>query len=231
MDSSISLKSIIVELKSQLLIIGPVLVTFLMRRSISFVSLMFVALIGTAELSAIGLATVTANVTGFSMIIGLSGAVSTLCSQSFGAGDLQAMNAVLQRAVMIIVIFIDFPVALMWWYSKDIMIFLGQDQHIAFNANAFLIYLIPGLFANSVSICLQNWLHAQSRATAIAMIGVAVAALHPVWCYVCVFVLGIGFRGAAIATTTSQFLELSLIISYVFWSDVKTKTQFSFSSD
>ena len=231
MTNSISLKSFIVEMKSQMLIIGPVLITFLMRRSISFVSLMFVARIGTAELSAIGLATVTANVTGFSMVIGLSGAVSTLCSQRFGAGDLVAMNAVLQRAVLIIVIFIDIPVSLMWWYSKDIMIFLGQDEHIAYNANAFLTYLIPGLFANSISICLQNWLHAQSRATAIAMVGIAVAFSHPLWCYFFVYVLKVGFRGAAIATTASQFFELAFIIFYVLCSDVKTKTQFAFSKD
>ena len=61
------------ECKTQLMLVWPVWLTLLCRKSIDLVPVMFVGRFGPSFLSASGLATVTANVTGYSVLIGLSG--------------------------------------------------------------------------------------------------------------------------------------------------------------
>jgi MATE family multidrug resistance protein len=222
----------VMELREQSRIIIPVLFSFFMRRCIPLTSLIFVGHIGSTELSAIGLASVTANVTGFSMLIGIAGAVSTLCSQAFGAGDLETMNVTLQRAILIVFCVVTLPVSVLWWNSGQIIALLGQDKEIAYMAGSYLRRIIPGLWAVTVGQCTQNWLHAQSRASGIAFITGTIALIHPCLCYFFVYHLDWGYRGAAVATSTSQLLDLTMLMTYVnVVSDIRAQTKFKFSSE
>ena len=69
------------EVIAQIRLAAPVCCTFLMRKSVDIVSVMFVGRLGSHYLSAAGIAAVTSNVSGNSMIVGLAGALSTICSQ------------------------------------------------------------------------------------------------------------------------------------------------------
>ena len=51
------------------------------NRGLSTISLSFVGKLGSAELAAAGLATSLANVTGDSVLVGISSAMQTLCGQ------------------------------------------------------------------------------------------------------------------------------------------------------
>jgi MATE family multidrug resistance protein len=230
-DETMTASSIITEVRDQMKIIAPMFCTFLLRRIVPLTSLIFVGHIGALELSAIGLASVTFNVSGFSMLLGISGAVSTLASQAYGSGDLESMNATLQRAVLIVLCVVTLPVSLLWLNSERLIVALGQDEEIAHMASQYLCLQIPALWAMTFGQCTQNWLHAQSRANGIAIITLIVALVHPFLCYFYIYGLGLGYRGAALAASTSQFIDLSMLMTYVFvLSDIRTKTKFQFTT-
>eukprot|EP01036_Dinobryon_divergens_P029842 gene29842-39003_t len=208
----------------------PVCLTFVMRKSVDIVSVIFVGHLGAKYLSAAGLASVTQNVTGNSLIIGLAGALSTLCSQSYGAKDFTELGLWLQRALIILWCMICAPVSVLWLFSDPIFRHLGQQAEISNNSSRYLISLTPGLWAMSVSVCIQNWLHSQSNTRAIAVITFLLAVLHPAICYLYIFVFNFGYLGAAFAVSTTKVLEVVFLLIYLFaFSTVLKDTNFSWS--
>jgi Na+-driven multidrug efflux pump len=171
-----------IRILDHLYIACPVISTFVLRKSIDVVSVISVGHLGPHYLAAAGLASVTANVTGNSMIIGLAGALTTICSQAYGSKDYKEMSDSLQRSVLILYVVICLPVSVLWMFSQPIMLLLGQPEAIARDAQRYLVCLIPNLWLLSTSFCIQNWLHAQSKARGIAMISLFLAVLHPICC-------------------------------------------------
>ena len=209
----------------------PVCCTFLMRKSVDIVSVIYVGHLGSHYLSAAGIAAVTANVTGNSVVIGLTGALSTIASQAYGSKDFVALSLAPQRAILIITIAVCIPVTILWMYSARVMVTLGLDSQIAENSSKYLIVLIPSLWAYALSQTIQNWLHAQSKTTGIAIVTILVAILHPIWCYVYIYIFELGYLGAAFAVTTSKLSELLLIFGYINCFGISKDTNFQFDLD
>lgn len=184
-----------------------------MKRSVDVISYMYVGRLGEVYLSAAGLANVTANVTGNSILMGLGGALSTLCSQAYGAKDVELTNEILQRAVLIL-LSVCVPLSISWLYSAEIMRTLGQNEEIATLASSYLMRLIPGLFARAYSMCLEGWLTSQQKTTPPAVISIVAATLHPLWCYLFIFRFNFAFLGSAMAISFTRFLEAVLFTSY-----------------
>jgi MatE len=114
------------EVMAQIQLAFPVCCTFVLRKSVDIVSLIYVGHLKSNYLSAAGIAAVTSNVTGNSMVIGLAGALSTICSQAYGSKDYRTFSVAPQRAVLILGLFICTPISFLWWYSEPVMIALGQ---------------------------------------------------------------------------------------------------------
>ncbi|KAJ1432751.1 hypothetical protein B484DRAFT_394827, partial [Ochromonadaceae sp. CCMP2298] len=86
-NSLVADKSFGERVLDHLYIAGPIILSFVCRKSVDVISVVAVGHLGPHYLASAGLASVTANVTGNSMVMGLSGALSTLCSQANGAND------------------------------------------------------------------------------------------------------------------------------------------------
>jgi len=121
------------------------------------------------------------------------------------------------------------PVSVLWFYSRAVMTGLGQNPALAEKASQYLQILIPSLWAYAGGACVQNWLHAQGKTRAVAAVTLAVALLHPLWCYTYVFVWGYGYLGAAYAIVTSKFTELTLLLAYTGLGRVGQETGFTWS--
>ena len=241
-DSSWSPRVIWLEMIEHLKIAAPVCVTYILRKSPDIISIMFVghisskfqdvsSLTGEKSLShyvaCVGLASVTANVTGNSMIIGLAGALSTICSQSYGAKDMYTFTTTLQKAILIELICICAPVSLLWLLSENLLLGLGQQPMIARDTSRYLICLIPHLWATAATFCIHNWLYAQSITQPSAVIAVLTAIVHPLWCYICIYVFHLGFLGAASAIVITKFVELVFLLIYLnFLSPILVETNF-----
>lgn len=209
------LRNLLVEALAQIQIALPVCLTFIMRKSVDIVSVIFVGHMSSHFLSSAGLATVTANVTGTAAIVGMAGALSTLAAHANGARDADQLNYALQRSLLILPTVICLPVSILWLNSANIMRFLGQDEALARDASKYLVMLIPSLYCVAISTSIQNWLHAQAKTAAIAVIMMAVALLHPLWCYLFIYHTSAGFIGAAMAVSFSKLLELAALVAFL----------------
>ncbi|XP_073282848.1 protein DETOXIFICATION 18-like, partial [Primulina huaijiensis] len=134
------------EAKDQILFALPMIVTNVSYYFIPLVSVMFAGHLGELELAGSNLANSWAAVTGYALMVGLSGALETLCGQGYGA-KLYGMLGIYLQASCIITIIFTIAVSILWWFSNSVLIFLHQDAQIADKAGLYLKYLIPGLFA------------------------------------------------------------------------------------
>jgi MATE family multidrug resistance protein len=202
------------ECIAQLQMAWPITGAMLLRRSVDLISVVFVGHIGREYLAGVGLATVTANVTGYSMLIGLTGGLSTQAGIAKGARDVPALVLSFQRCVFVAAC-ACIPITLLWLNAYPIISYLGQSAEIARTASTYIAILIPGLWAYSLAACIQVWLYAQSDTTNIAYMAVVQTAVHPFINYWLIYTRGMGWTGAAWATAASKVVYLVMLMCYV----------------
>lgn len=209
----------LIEIKLQLLLAFPVMITFIMRKSVDVFSVIFIGHLNNYHyLAAAGIASVTANVTGYSLQIGFSSAISTLTSWAYGSNDQYNINLILQKSLIIIPLFICLPISILWYYSNYIMIYFGQNEIISNLANKYLIYCIPALYLRAINVILQNWLHSQNYVNIISFI-VSFSAISNIGLlYLFMIYLNFGFIGAAISISVCRLIETLLLLLYIFLS-------------
>nr|XP_016511308.1 PREDICTED: protein DETOXIFICATION 18-like isoform X2 [Nicotiana tabacum] len=169
------------------------------------------------ELAASNLANSWAMVTGFSFMVGLSGALETLCGQGYGAKMYRMLGVHLQTSC-IISFFFSIVIAVIWWFSDIILILLHQDPDIAKEAGVFLRFLIPGLFAYSFLQNILRFLQAQSIIMPLALCSVGSLVIHIGIAYALVNWTGLAFKGAALAASISIWISLLTLGIYVLFS-------------
>ncbi|KAF7129897.1 hypothetical protein RHSIM_Rhsim10G0075000 [Rhododendron simsii] len=77
-------KAFVEELKKVTAIAGPMVVVTLLQYLLRVAPMIMVGHISELSLSSVAIATSLTNVTGYSVLFGLSGALETLCGQAYG---------------------------------------------------------------------------------------------------------------------------------------------------
>ncbi|GMN54497.1 hypothetical protein TIFTF001_023619 [Ficus carica] len=124
----------------------PMILTNLFYYLITLVSVMFAGHLGQLELAGATLSNSWAIVSGITFMIGLSGALETLCGQGFGAKLYKTLGIHLQAACITSFLF-SIIVCFVWFFTEPILIFVRQDPQIAKTAAIYVKFLIPALFA------------------------------------------------------------------------------------
>jgi MATE family multidrug resistance protein len=124
---------------------APVCMGMLCNRFIAAVSVAFVGRLGPELLAAAALATTISNVTGNSVMVGLSGATNTLAGQAFGAGYFMEVGLVMQRGLCIVTCGL-IPITAVWLVATPSLEFIGISPQLSARAGEYLVYLIPGLW-------------------------------------------------------------------------------------
>ena len=78
---------------------APLVLTFLLQYSLTIASIFTVGHLGTVELAAVSLASMTANITGYAVYQGLATSLDTLCAQAYGSGKIKLVGLQTQRMV------------------------------------------------------------------------------------------------------------------------------------
>ncbi|KAG6553961.1 hypothetical protein Mapa_004878 [Marchantia paleacea] len=218
------------ELTHQFWLAGPMILVNLLQYLLNVVSVMFVGHLGELALASSSIATSLAGVTGYHVMMGLASALETLCGQAFGAKEYRLSGIFLQRAIFVLTL-CAFPITFVWWNMGPILKFIGQDPAISDGAMEYSRFLIPSLFAYAFLQPLVKFLQTQSAVNAMAMFSGVTLLFHAPLCYLLVFYFGIGFRGAAIANSISQWLNVVFLALYVRFSPTCKKTWTGFSSE
>ncbi|KAK7307812.1 hypothetical protein VNO77_41207 [Canavalia gladiata] len=153
-----------------------------------------------------------ANVTGFSVLNGLCGAMEPICGQAHGAKNIRLLHRTLLMTILLL-LFVSLPVTFLWLNVDKILILFGQQQDISTVARTYVSYLIPDLFVTSLFCPLKAYLSSQSI-TLPTMFSSAVAlAFH-----IPVNILlsrTMGIRGVSMAVWITDLIVVVLLTIYV----------------
>ncbi|KAL3848624.1 hypothetical protein ACJIZ3_010506 [Penstemon smallii] len=202
------------EAKHQVLFAVPMILTNVFYYFIPLVSVMFASHLGDIQLAGSNLANSWAAVSGFALMVGLSGALETLCGQGYGAKMYRMLGVYLQSSCIITVIF-TILVSVLWWYSDIILILLHQDRQIAEAAVVYLKYLIPGLFAYGFLQNILRFLQTQSVIVPLMVCSLVPLALHIGIAYALVHWTTLAYKGAPLAASISLWISVLMLGLYV----------------
>lgn len=220
------------EIKKQLRLAAPLAAGLLLQKVIQITSIMFVGHLGGGELAlaSASLATSFANVTGFSVLAGMASSLDTLCGQAFGAEQHHLLGVHKQRAMLVLAV-VSVPVAAVWAYTGEILVWFRQDPEIAAGAGRYIRCMIPALFLFGQLQCHVRFLQPQNVVVPVMLSSAATAAVHVAVCWLLVRRLGLGANGAALASAVSNLANLSFLALYVRLSPSCKTTWAGFSRE
>lgn len=144
----------------------------------------------------------------------MGSAVETLCGQAYGAEKYEMLGVYLQRSTVLLMA-TGVPLAVIYAFSKPILILLGQSSDIAEAASVFVYGLIPQIFAYAANFPIQKFLQAQSIVAPSAYILAATFVLHLLVSWLVVFKLGLGLFGASMVLSLSWVVLVGAQFVYI----------------
>jgi MATE family multidrug resistance protein len=193
---------------------------------------------GGVELAAAALATTLCNVTGLSLCVGFSFALSTLAGQAKGellsrstsasqtgtnsvreGEDTEVPNTpvVFLLRGMIVQLLLVVPVGIWWLFGIDsFLIRLGQTPDLAIHASKYLKILAPSLWVYSIQWTTTAWTQSIGMADVPARAALLGLILHIPFNILFCNVLGYGYLGCAYATICFQTVQCLYIGTYLF---------------
>lgn len=198
----------------------PLVFTFVLQNSLSLASIFSVSHLGTNELGAVTLGSMTANITGFAAIQGLCTCLDTLCSQAYGAHNHHLVGILFQRCV-IISILLFLPILFVWWFwSEAILSIFITEKYLCVLAAKYLQVVslgIPGFILFEAG---KRFLQSQGIFHASTIVLLICAPLNAVMNYVLVWnkSIGIGYLGAPISVVINYWLMAFGLFSYTIFT-------------
>ncbi len=185
--------------------------------AINTTDVVMVGWLGTTELAAVVLASQMFFVV-FIFGSGFSNAVIPLVAQAVGRGDQkQARRSV--RMGMWVVIAYGIVTAPILFFSKEILLTLGQAPDVAELAQSYLRILQWGMFPALLVMVLRSFASALQRAGIVLYVTLGMFAFNAVVDYGLIFGnLGmpkLGLNGAAIASLSANLLGFALLVAYI----------------
>ncbi|KAI5964715.1 uncharacterized protein KGF55_001784 [Candida pseudojiufengensis] len=199
----------------------PLIITFILEHFFSIVCLIVVGKLGTDELAAVSLATMTSTIT-FAIFEGIATSLDTLCPQAVGARNYEMMSLYVQRCIMFSwTVFI--PCGLFWWFSPYFLKYIIDNENVVHLTSTFLRILILGapayiFFENS-----KRFLQSQGifeAGTGVLFISAPIN-IGLSWFLVWNSKFGLGYIGSPIATVINFWIMSILLVLYVRFIDGK----------
>ncbi|KAK2423628.1 protein DETOXIFICATION [Trifolium repens] len=216
------------EAKHQLMFSLPMILTNLFYYLITLVSVMLVGHLGEFQLAGATLANSWFSLTGVAVMVGLSGALETLCGQGFGANEYHMLGIYLQGSCIISFIF-SIIISIIWFYTEHILVLLHQSQDIARTAALYMKFLIPGLFAYSILQNMLRFLQTQSVVMPLVILSAIPALVHVGIAYGFVEWTSLNFKGGPIATSISLWISMIMLGLYIIFAKKFENTWRGFS--
>ncbi|KAJ4973639.1 hypothetical protein NE237_006813 [Protea cynaroides] len=229
-DNGVLGAKIVEELKTQLWLAGPLISVTLLQFCLQMISIMFVGHLGELALAGASMATSFASVTGFSLLRGMASALETLCGQSYGAKQYHMLGIQMQRA-MFVLILVSIPLSFIWAYTGNILVALRQDPEISAEAGLYARLMIPSIYAYGLLQCQVRFLQSQNVVFPMMISSGITSILHIFVCWVLVYKSGLGNKGAALANSISNWINVLLLVLYIKFSPVCKRTWTGFSKE
>ncbi|KAL3505707.1 hypothetical protein ACH5RR_031089 [Cinchona calisaya] len=173
--------------------------------------------LGTLELAGGALAIGFTNITGYSVLSGLSMGMEPLCSQAFGSKNLSIASLILRRTILMLLL-ASLPIGLLWINLKPMMLSLHQDPKVVHIASIYCRFSLPDLIANSLLHPIRIYLRSKGITWPLLWCTVLAIILHlPITIFL-TFNLHLGIQGIAISTSIANFNTLFFLLAYVLYT-------------
>ncbi|KAL7844560.1 hypothetical protein SRHO_G00230990 [Serrasalmus rhombeus] len=211
------------ELYQVLRLTGPLLFSRILSFLQPFVNTIFVGHLGNAELAGYALTSATINVTTAATGCGLALACDTLVSQTFGSKNLKRVGEILQRSILILLLFC-LPCWAILINSESILLAMQQEAEVARIAQLYVLAFlpaVPAMFLHQLQVAyLQNQGIILPQMYTAAVANVLNVAVN----YILIFRMGLGVKGSAAANCISQISICLLLFSYIRWKKLHVRT-------
>ncbi|XP_061461261.1 nucleoredoxin isoform X2 [Rhineura floridana] len=202
---------------------APVFVAQLLGFLISVVSSIFCGHLGKAELDAVTLAVSVINVIGISVGTGLASVCDTLMSQTYGSKNVKRVGTILQRAILILLLFC-FPCWAFFVNTEQILLLCRQDPEVSRLTQVYVMIFIPALPAAFIYQLQIRYLQSQAILLPQVVTGMVANILNVIMNTVFLYSFELGVVGSAWANTLSQNLQAVLLFLYVWWKKMHKET-------
>ncbi|PWA53231.1 MATE efflux family protein 5 [Artemisia annua] len=189
----------------------------------SFTSTFVLGRIGELETAGGSLSNAITNITGFSVIYGLSMGMDGITPQAYGASNFTFMAQTLHRT-MLILLTTTIPITILWLNAKPVLIFAGQDVKVSEIAATYMYFTIPSLFLQCFIQPIKIYLKAK-EVTRPIIIGSVLALLTHVAINGLVLWFEFGIKGAALAVVVTDIVYLLTLLVYMHTTcDISIRT-------
>ncbi|MBC6439505.1 MAG: MATE family efflux transporter [Rhodospirillales bacterium] len=195
----------------------PLALTHLSYMAIMMTDVIMMGWIGTEAIAAGELARTFYWVfTAFAMGV-LTGA-TPIMAQHLGARRFRGIRPTMRNAAWLAVC-LTIPVSFISWYSGPILVFLGQDQQVADDGQAYLRWLLWGLVPSLWFAVLTEFLAAHTRPRAVLVITVCGIGLNALLDYTLMFgnfgAPNMGLEGAGIASLVVNWVMFTALLVFI----------------
>ncbi|KAF5196045.1 Detoxification-like protein [Thalictrum thalictroides] len=215
----INLKNIVFgELRKQRGISVPLMVMNLIWFVKVAITTVYLGRLGELQLAGGTLGFTFANVTGFSVLTGLCGAMEPICGQAFGAKNYRLLHKTLLMATLLLLV-TTIPISILWLKVDKILIHFGQDRDISIVVKDYLMYLLPDLFITSFLCPIKAYLSSQSITIPIMLSSALALAFHlPLNIFLS---KAKGLRGVSMAIWITDVILVILLVLYMLVTERK----------
>jgi multidrug resistance protein, MATE family len=191
---------------------GPLMITFVLQYSLTVASVFTVGHIGVAELGAVSLASMSANITGYAIYQGLATSLDTLCAQAYGSGRKKLVGLQMQRMTWFLWA-ITIPIAIVWLCADKILSALVPEKEVAHLAGLYLKVVLAGAPGFAAFEAGKRFCQAQGLFSASLYVLLVCAPFNAFLNWLFVWKFEWGFVGAPIAVAiTDNLLPVGLFL-------------------
>ncbi|KAK5868817.1 hypothetical protein PBY51_009794 [Eleginops maclovinus] len=202
---------------------GPLLLSRILNYLLPFVVTMFCGRLGNEVMAGYGLACATINVTTAATGTGLGLACDTLVSQTFGGKNLRRVGVILQRGIIILLLFC-LPCWGLLINAQAILLCMGQSPEVTRIAHVYITSFLPAVPAMFLQLLQVSYLQNQGiilpQMYAAALANIA----NLVTNYIFLYWLDLGVSGSAAANALSQIYICAFLFAYIRWKKLHVKT-------
>uniref|UniRef100_A0A8B9HJC1 Multidrug and toxin extrusion protein n=1 Tax=Astyanax mexicanus TaxID=7994 RepID=A0A8B9HJC1_ASTMX len=206
---------------------GPLLVCRFLNFLLFFVVTMFCGRLGNTELAGYGMASATIHVTATATGYGLTLACDTLVSQTFGSKNLLHVGVILQRGVLILLLFC-LPCWALLINTQPLLLLVGQDPEVCFLMFAWFSSNVQAMFLYQLQ---RSYLQNQGVIMPQMYASVVVNIVNVLANYVLLFWLDLGVHGSAAANSFAPIFSCIALFTYIRIKKLHVKTWGGWSSE
>ncbi|XP_031477887.1 protein DETOXIFICATION 40-like isoform X1 [Nymphaea colorata] len=217
-----------VELRLLCNLAAPAVLVYMLNYVMSMATQIFSGHLGNLELAAASLGNTGIQVFAYGLMLGMGSAVETLCGQAFGAKKYEMLGIYVQRSAILLTL-TGIPLTVIYVFSKQILLFLGESTAIAAAASVFVMGLIPQIFAYAINFPIQKFMQAQSLVAPSAIISASTLLVHLLLSWLAVYKMGLGLLGASLVLSLSWWIIVIAQFVYIVTSPNCKRTWTGFS--